>query len=74
MKTSTKYRELAAMFLTNDPNVNHVSSLDTITDAGLAHMYGVIRGTPIRYRSIRRKLAIAISDALNRAADRLEQN
>lgn len=74
MKTSTKYRELAAMFLANDPNVNHVSSLDTITDAGLAYMYGVIRGTPIRYRSIRRKLAQAISDALNKAADRLEQN
>tara|TARA_R110000868_G_scaffold210129_3_gene460114 strand:- start:431 stop:592 length:162 start_codon:yes stop_codon:yes gene_type:complete len=48
--------------------MNHVSTLELITQAGLAFSYGVLRGTPERYTHKRRQMRNRIADALERKA------
>jgi len=59
---------LAVIFRCNSSGVNHVSTLELITQAGLAFLYGVLRGTPERYTRKRRQMRETIADALERKA------
>jgi len=59
---------LAVMFRTNDPNIGHVSTLDAMTDAGLAYMLGHYRGIPQFHKHKRRKLRECIARELDRKA------
>jgi len=59
---------LAVIFRCNSSDVNHVSTFELITQAGLAFTYGVYRGTPERYTHKRRQMRNEIADALERKA------
>ena len=59
---------LAVIFRCNYDDVNHVSTLELITRAGLAFSYGVMRGTPERYTRKRREMRERIADALEKKA------
>jgi hypothetical protein len=59
---------LAVIFRCNSSDANHVSTLELITQAGLAFSYGVYRGTPERHTQKRRQMRNEIADALERKA------
>lgn len=65
-------RQLAVMFRTNDPNLGHCSTLDEMTDAGLAYVYGLFRGTPWNHKAKRRRIREEIAAELEKKADKLE--
>jgi hypothetical protein len=67
-----KFRNLAVCFRVNDPNLGHVSTLETMTEAGLAYTYGVFRGTPARFKRELRLQREAIAKALDRKAGELQ--
>lgn len=73
MKTTNKpqphdLETLAVMFRTNDPNLGHVSTLETMTNAGLAYTYGLYRGIPRNQRRRLRAMRETIATALERKA------
>ena len=59
---------LAVVFRANLGYLGHVSTLELITQAGLAFLYGVYRGTPERYTRKRRQMRNEIADALEKKA------
>lgn len=61
---------LAVMFRVNDPNIGHCSTLDAMTEAGLAYSFGLYRAIPARHRIKRRKMGEAIALELERKAGR----
>ncbi len=67
MKTEIESRHnLAVMFRTMDRNLNHVSTLDAMTEYGMAYIFGYFRSIPRRHRIKRQKLANNIADSLER--------
>jgi hypothetical protein len=73
-KRSITLENLAVMFRVNHPNLGHVSTLDAMTEAGLAYMYGHYRGIPERYHRKRRKLRETIARELDRKAKQLSSD
>lgn len=68
MTKSTQLLQLAVMFRTNDPNLGHVSTFDSMTDAGLAYTYGLFRAIPKHHRRKRSAMAESIASQLERKA------
>jgi hypothetical protein len=64
---------LAVIFRCNYDDVNHVSTFELITQAGLAYSYGVMRGTPERYTRKRRQMRERIAEALEKKAQEAQQ-
>ena len=56
---------LAAMFRRNDPNLFHVSTLNAMHDAGMAYIYGYLRGIPAHHKrkraQVREEIAILLT-------------
>ena len=64
---------LAVIFRCNSSDINHVSTFELITQAGLAFSYGVMRGTPERYTRKRRQMRERIAEALEKKAQEAQQ-
>jgi len=71
MKLKLQLEQLAVMFRTNDPNINHVSTLDLINQVNLGYPYGIYRGTPRRYTKIRQSHRECIAKLLTNKANLL---
>ena len=72
MKTVNQLLTLAVMFRANDPNLGHVSTLDAMTDAGVAYCYGSFRAIPRCHNRKRAAMAVSIAEHLEREAKKLE--
>lgn len=59
---------LAVMFRTLDPNIGHVSTLDTMNQVGLGHLLGYFKAIPKRHKLKRREMAETIAGYLDKAA------
>jgi len=64
MSSKISLENLAVMFRTNDPNIGHVSTLEAMTDCGLAYMLGYYRGIPKCHERKRASAREAIVRAL----------
>lgn len=58
--------QLAVMFRTDDPNLGHVSTLESMTRAGLAYTYGLYRAIPKHHKRRARKMRETIANQLDR--------
>lgn len=72
MTTAHNLRCLAVMFRCNDRNLGHCSTLEDMTEAGMAYTFGLFCSIPKRHWRKRKQMADAIASALNRQADVLE--